>query len=235
MNSSVIAIHQPNYIPWQGFFYKMLKSDIIVFLDNVQYSKNGIINRNRIRTPNGAMWLTVPVITKHSSGQMISEVRIDRTSRWRKKHLNSLRQFYEKTPFFNDYESELEEIYDKEWDRLIDINRRTIEFIAKSLGIEIKTINASSLDVKGDGTERLVRICRELGAGVYLSGESGKGYMEIDRFKEAGIELRFTDFRQPEYKQMYDMFLPNLSALDILFNCGKKSRWILEGVWRNEQ
>jgi len=229
----IVAIHQPNYIPWQGFFYKMIKCDIFVFLDNVQYSKNNIINRNKIKTHNGEMWLTVPVLTKDSCRQLISDVKINNTFDWRRKHWNSIRQNYAKTSFFKEYSPYLNNIYSKQWDKLIDLNKTLIKFIADCLEIRKEFVDASSLNVSGKSTDLLVDICKKLDGDVYLSGESGKKYMDEEKFKEIGIKVEYTDFTQPEYNQLYGDFIPNLSVLDILFNCGKESRKILEGTQKN--
>jgi len=232
-DKKVIAIHQPNYIPWQGFFYKMIKSDIFVFLDNVQFSKEGIINRNKIKTGSGELWLTVPVLTKHKMQQSINETRINNKVDWRRKHWNAIWLNYTKSPFFKKYASIFEDNYKREWEKLADLNKVLIRTVADLLGIRRNFINASELNAAGNGTDLLVSICRETGGNIYLSGEGGKGYMDEEKFKEAGIEIRYANFKQPAYKQLYGDFIPNLSVLDLLFNCGADSQNILESAGKN--
>ncbi|MDD5681498.1 MAG: WbqC family protein [Candidatus Omnitrophica bacterium] len=226
----IIAIQQPNYVPWQGFFYKIMKSDVVVLLDGVQFSKDSIINRNRIKTSTGEMWLTVPVLTKHERNQSINETRINNAVDWRRKHWNAIRQNYVKSPFFNEYASLLEDIYKNEWEKLAELNTVLIKTMAACLGLEKDFIKASALNAAGKSTDLLVSICKETGGNVYLSGESGKKYMDDRKFEEAGIKIKYAGFKQPVYKQLYGDFIPNLSALDLLFNCGADSRKILEGA-----
>lgn len=226
----IIAIHQPNYIPWQGFFYKMMKSDTFVFLDNVQYSKNSIINRNKIKTANGEMWLTIPVLTKNAFRQAINEVKINNTADWSRKHLNAITQNYAKSQFFRDYQDKLTEIYTQRWDKLVDINKVFIKFIADCLDIKREFVTASGLGVSGESTDLLIGICKKLNADTYLSGRGGKKYLDEEKFEAAGIKIEYTNFKQPQYEQLYGDFMPNLSTLDLLFNKGADSRRILEGA-----
>ena len=231
----IVAIHQPNYIPWQGYFYKMLNCDIFVFLDNVQFSKNSIINRNKIKTNSGETWLTVPVLTKNSHQQLIRDVRINRTVDWRRKHKNSIQQYYIKAPFFKKYAPHLLDLYSKDWERLVELNTALIKFVTDCLDIKKEFINASTLGLSGKSTDLLIEVCKKLNGDVYLSGEGSKKYMDEEKFKEAGIKIKYTDFKQTKYSQLYGDFIPNLSILDLFFNCGRESRKILEGMQKNEQ
>jgi len=222
MNHKIVAIHQPNFLPWLGFFYKMLKSDIFVFLDNVQYSKNSYQNRVKIKTPQGAIWLTVPV--SHKFGQLTSEVEINNEEPWRKKHLKTLELNYKKTSFFKEVFELLQEIYlKKEWELLVDFNIELIFGISKFLGIKTETIRASSLNVSGKSTDLLISIAKELNASTYLSGKGGAIYQDEEKFKAKGINLVYSDFRHPVYTQAWGEFIEGLSIIDLLFNCGNDS------------
>ena len=223
-----VAIHQPNYLPWLGYFYKICQSDVFVFLDNVQYTKNNIINRNKIKTPQGAMWLTVGVLTKGHRGQLISEVEINNGVAWNKVHKKSIFQNYSKAAYFEKYSPFFEHIYDSDWGKLADLNEALIKLICKLLGIkDIKFIRASELAVSGTETRLLMNICKEVGADTYLSGFGGKKYMDEKAFEQTGISLRYYDFKYPTYNQLWGEFIPNLSIIDLLFNEGDESVNIL--------
>ena len=223
----IVSIHQPQYMPYLGYFDKISRSDAFVFLDDVQYKKNEWQNRNRIRNARGWQWITVPV--KYSFGQMISQVAIADDTKWRKDHYKSLVINYGKAPYFRDYEGLFKEIYEKEWRSLSDINIHLTERIAELVGIKTRLIRASLLKTEGRKTEKLVAICRELKAGTYLSGDGGRAYLELGRFEKEGIEVVFQDFQHPTYEQAHKPFIPFMSILDLLFNHGTDSLRILSG------
>jgi hypothetical protein len=222
MNHKIIAIHQPNFLPWIGFFYKMLKSDVFVFLDNVQFSKNSYQNRVKIKSSQGAMWLTVPVL--HKFGQLTKEVKINNREQWREKHLKTLELNYKKASFFKPVFELLREIYFKEeWELLVDFNIELIFSISKFLEIETEMIRATSLNVSGKSTDLLINIAKELNASIYLSGKGGANYQDEKKFRANGIELKYSDFTHPVYPQLWGEFIEGLSIIDLLFNCGEKS------------
>jgi len=228
---TVVSIHQPQYLPWLGYLDKIDKSQIFVFLDNVQFKKNEWQNRNRIKTAQGWQWLTVPVI--HKFPQKIYEVEINNTVAWRKKHLQALITNYSKTPFFREHIGFFEETYDCDWHYLADINIHIIRYLTMSLGMRDKKFcRASDLKLSDGKTARLVELCEQLGGDVYLAGRSGSEYLDLAKFKEAGISVQFQDYRHPRYEQLYGDFEPCMSAVDLLFNHGSESLAILrEGGW----
>lgn len=227
----IVAIHQPNYLPWLGYFYKMSRCNIFVMLDNVQYTKDGFINRNKIKTSQGAIWLTIGVLTKGHYGQHISEVELNNNVPWSSIHQKSLSQNYSKAPYFRNYISFFEDIYRRKWERLADLNEALIGVICEVLGIkDVKFVRASELNVSGQGTELLVNICQAVGADTYLSGPSGQKYMDEGLFEKENISLRYSDFQHPTYTQLWGDFIPNMSIIDLLFNEGEKSLDILTGV-----
>lgn len=215
------------YLPWLGLFDRIYKTDVFVLLDNVPYSKNYFINRNRIKTAEGEQWLTVPVITKNCFGKPINEVGIDNSQAWQRKHWKNIYYSYNNAEHFSEYSEFFEEFYKKEWELLIDPIEESFGFFLKSLGIETKIVKASELGAEGNKEELLLNICKELGADSYLSGPSGRDYLDKNRWNEKGIHLEFHDYAHPEYQQMHGKFIENLSVLDLLFNCGEKSLKIL--------
>ncbi len=223
----IVSIHQPQYLPWLGYFDKIERSDVFVFLDNVQFKKNEWQNRNKIKTSDGWQWLSVPVI--HSFTQKISEVEINNTVQWGRKHLNALVTNYSKTPFYKNYIDFFEQTYTQEWIYLVGINIHVIKYCVEALGLsDKKLVLASDLESREGSSERLIDICKQLGGDVYLSGKDGAKYMDLDIFKEEGIEVIFQDYKHPRYDQLYGDFEPFLSVIDLLFNCGPDSLSILK-------
>jgi hypothetical protein len=222
-----VAVHQPQYLPWIGYFDKMDQADCFVVLDHVQFKKNEWQNRNRIKAASGWQWLTVPVL--HRFPQRIAEVKINNAVPWSRKHLQTLSVNYRGAPFFEVHRPFFEEVYTREWTRLIDLNLATLGYLVTALGIHTKLILASSLGLPGHAgaTEHLVAICQALGADAYLSGVGGTGYLAPARFEEAGIRLCFQAFGCPSYPQRFRAFVPNLSVVDLLFNCGERSLQVL--------
>lgn len=227
----IIAIHQPNYLPWLGYFYKIASCDIFVLLDNVEYSKNGFINRNKIKTPQGAAWLTIGALTKGRYKQLINEVEINNNVPWSTIHEKSIAQNYSKAPYFKKYKAFFEDIYHKKWERLADLNEALIKVIYDILPIRgVQFIQASELNVSGESTELLVNICKAVGADTYLSGPSGQKYMDVELFEKEGISLRYSDFKHATYTQLWGDFIPNMSIIDLIFNEGERSLGILKGA-----
>lgn len=223
----IAAIHQPNYLPYLGFFDKIYKSDIFVLLDNVQYSKESWMNRVKIKTPNGWQWLSVPILTKGKLDQLILEAEINNKIDWRKKHWKTLVTNYNKAPFFNYYSGYFELLYQREWIRLIDINLDVLKFILSDIGLSHKLVRASEFQVSGSGTDLLIAICKALNADTYLSGDGAGGYQEEEKFDMNGIKLTFQNFQHPIYNQLYGDFIPGLSIIDLLFNHGPEGIEIL--------
>lgn len=225
---SVIGILQPGYLPWLGFFEQMYKSDVFVIYDDVQYDKEGWRNRNRIKTANGAQWLTVPVHVKLSQHPLINEVLINNKENWMKKHFTAIKLNYSKAPYFKDYIGIFEDAYSRKWEYLIDIDMHFIVRLAECLGIYNKRIvRSSNLAVQGDRIERLVKICKNFNGDIFYEGASGRDYVDETIFFQHGIKVEFQEYRHPTYHQLYGEFIPYLSVIDLLFNQGKASLEIL--------
>lgn len=218
----IVAIHQPHYMAWPGYFDKMDKADVFVFLDTVQFKKSEYQNRNLIKGPQGPQWLTVPVI--HQFGQSIGKVRINEGVDWRNKNLGGIASCYRRAPFFGDYYGDFEELIVGPRAGLSELNIACSMLIARLLGLTTSLVIASDLgEVAGARDRRLIEITRRIGGDTYLSGAGGKGYIDEAAFIEQGIAIRFQDFTCPEYPQLFGGFVPNLSTIDMLFNLGPKA------------
>ncbi len=214
----IVAIYQPVYLPWLGFFEKMRSSDVFVLLDDVPFSRNSIHNRNLIKTARGRLWLTVPVKTKGRFGQLINETEIDNSQNWARKHWETIRQNYHNSKHWSDHANALESIYTQQWVRLMGLNVALIKYVASALDIERPIVMSSSLAVKKQGTERIVAICKKLGADTYLSGIGARAYQDDSLFQHSSIKLIYQKFTESPYPQLYGQFISKLSALDYLLN-----------------
>lgn len=222
----IVTIHQPYYLPYLGFFHKVLKSDIFVFLDNAQYEKGNFYNRNKINTNSGEALLTVPVsLDGHQI--RINEVKIQ-NNKWQKKHHKSIVQSYQKSPYFKEHENFLDDCYlNRTWKKLDELNIFMFKYYLEYLEVDIPIFKTSQMDIKSDKTERLKDICKNLDATTYLSGPSGKKYLDETIFKQEKIDILYQNFKHPIYKTIHKNFVPYLSILDLLMNEGKNSKKII--------
>lgn len=221
-----IAILQPNYIPWKGVFDLISRVDVFVFYDDVQYTAKDWRSRNRIRTAHGDLWLTVPVLTKGRRDQRICDAVIDLASNWQGKHYKALRANYQKARYFRNYEYLLEEIYlNRTWSNLADLNIFATKLIAAALGIEAEWHRSKDLGQSGSKNgERAINLCRSLGCDHFINGPSARAFMNAELFRENGIELDYISYSYPEYEQLHQPFLHQVTVLDVLFNCGPDAR-----------
>lgn len=229
----ILAGHQPEHLPYIGFFHKIMHADIFMLVDHVQYTKKTFQNRNKIRNAhgsNGWTWLTVPVTTRGKFTQRICDVEINNESDWRDKHFKSIYYAYKGTPFFDDYIPLFDKIYSKKWAMLSELNETLIKTILKTLDINIKIIKSSSYNIQGKKTDMLINMCKAVDVDGYLSGQGGKNYVNETEFKNAGLSHDFLEFEHPIYQQKYKPFVPYMSIIDLLFNCGNKTKEII----RNE-
>ena len=221
----VVSIHQPNFLPYLGFFDKMKQSDIFVIYDDAQFNKEDFQHRNRIRIYHGWKYLTVPVEKKHIP---IRDIRIRnelmvKGIKWQEMHFKDIRDNYKGAPHYTQYEDHIEAIYTDKYDKLIDLNMNIINVLKGAFSIKTKIVFTSELGFTSRSTERLVDVTEALGGDVYLSGSSGRNYLDVSIFEGRGIRVEFQDFKHPVYKQRYEGFIPNLSAIDALFNVGGMS------------
>ena len=217
-----IAILQSNYIPWKGYFDMIASADEFIMYDDMQYTRRDWRNRNKIKTPQGVQWLTVPVLVKGKYHQKIRDTEIDGLD-WAMAHWKALAQNYRRATYFNEIASWLQPLYlAKSYTHISQLNRCFIEAVCNYLGI--KTIISSSWDYTLlDGkTERLADLCVQAGGTEYISGPSAKDYIENSVFTERGIKLTWADYLgYPEYPQLWGEFTHGVTILDLLFNCGK--------------
>lgn len=210
--------------------HKIASCDVFVLLDDAQYTKNGWQNRNKIKGPQGPVLLTVPV--RDPAFKPINEVEIDRQTPWRSKHWKSIQLNYSKAPFFRKYSGLLEQVFETDWALLADLNGFVVRELAKAFGIGTSIVQSSSLGVPGQGTPRLVEICRKLGATRYLTGAFAAGnHLDEQLFGESGVELIIQAWACPEYRQQFQAqgFTPELSSLDLLLNEGPAGLAVLLG------
>lgn len=220
--NKVLSVHQPQYIPWLGYFDKISQSDLFVYLDCCQYKHREFQNRNRILTANGELWLAVSVLVKGRRDQIIKDVEINQDSDWQKSHWKSIFTAYAKAPCFKSHASFFEDIYlHKEWKYLIDLNVTIVDYIMKQLKIDTPIKLESDIGTSDVSTERIIELCKKTESGVYLSGAGAKAYMQEERFVQEDIELQYQNFKHPEYQQFNNKedFKPYMSTLDYLFNC----------------
>jgi len=220
----IVTIHQPEHLPWIGFFDKLRRADAMVLLDTTQFAKDDFQNRNRIKTEQGVAWLTVPVYKRGRSQQEILEVEICHDRKWPNRCWSLMEQGYRDAPHFALHRDFFRELYRTPWLRLVDLNVAIIRYLAEQLGTGARLILASELGIRERGaTEVNHAIAEALGADVYLSGRQGLEYLDEKPFAESGIRVVYQDFQHPVYPQRWGEFAPNLSCVDLLFNCGAES------------
>ena len=221
-----VMIRQPGYMPNLGFFKKIQSSDIFVFLDDVQFSKDSFDNRNQIKTNFGPEWITVP-LNRPVFEKKFNEVSISYKTNWIKEHCNNIFENYKSTPYFSSYWYEIEKILNYKHKLLIQLNFELIKYFIKTLDIHTKTIKSSELSITKIKTERLIEICLKLNAKCYISGIGGKDYLDESLFENTKIKLIYENFIHPKYTQIHGDFIKNMSIIDLLLNEGPKSKKIL--------
>lgn len=231
MSAKKIAIMQPTYLPWIGYFALMDAVDEFVLLDDVQFARRSWQQRNQIKGPAGAMMLTVPVLKKGKRDQLVNEAEIDPESDALKKHARSIELAYAKAPYWQKYGPTLSAAIANPAKLLADYNIALIERIRDDLGIKTPLVRSSALPIEGKREDRLVSICKQRGAGIYISPAGSSDYLsESDAFQRAGIVLLYNDYKHPAaYPQLHGDFVSHMSAIDLLLNCGEKSLGILRG------
>ncbi len=215
-----VAIHQPQFMPWLGYLDKIDRADLFVLLETVQFKKNEWQNRNRIRTAQGWQWLTVPVL--HDFGQRLNEVRINSSVNWQAKHARTLEMHYGRAPYAPQFLPQLLRLYEQPWDRLVDLTVACLKWLLDAFDIRTPLRMASGMQVRDEPTDRLIDICRAVGATRYLVGAGAHGYLDTARFEAAGIQIEQQEFKHPVYAQCYDPFLPGMAAIDLLLTSGRE-------------
>jgi hypothetical protein len=226
----IVSMHQPNFLPWLGYFYKMAKADLFIFTDTLEFSKGSYTQRVKIMTASGPRWLTVPLIHIGKVGQPILEVRCGGWSDWRQRLVDSLNGNYLQCQYYRQYADPINAIIMGSDESLCNLNIKLILHIAGVLGITLPTVLSSTLPVSGRATDWIISACKAVGADTFLSGLGGAKYQDEDAYGRAGIKLIYTDFRHPRYPQKSAEFVEGLSIVDLLYNCGPGSAAILKGT-----
>lgn len=225
----IVSVHQPQYMPWLGYFDKIDRADAFVLLDNVQFKKNEWQNRNRIKSPQGAQWLTVPV--RYKFPQLINEVEINHQERWQHKQQQSILSNYRKAPFWTILEPLFEDVFSRPWTMLADLNVFVVKKLVEILGITTPLYIASELgEFSEDPDERLIAITKYFNTDTYLAGSGGHDYMNLELYTQAGVSVLFQEYRHPDYHQLFGSFEPYLSVIDLIYNHGTDSLKILRGT-----
>ena len=232
MKEKIVVIHQPDFLPYLGFFDRLNKADIYVVFDNVQYvrSSRGWTSRDKIKTKNGEKWITVST-QKAPRDTAINQILLSEVEDWRQEHLNLIRENYKHSDYFMEIMPYIEALYQSKQKRMMDFNMESIQMLIKLFDIEVEIVIASELNPVGKSNELIIDIMKKLDCYKYLSGDGARDYYVPELYKKAGIEVIWQEFHHPEYQQQYSGFIPYLSSIDLLFNCGiKKSREILKSI-----
>lgn len=221
----ITFVHQPEYLPWLGFFDKLARCDTFVVYDDAQFEHGGYQNRNKIKTTQGWRWLTVPIV--HNHPQLIKDVRIS-GNQWKKYHIRIIAYNYEKAPFFKDYFPLIESALNFNHELLIGLNLHFIKMFAEILGIKATMIRSSEFPYRGEEkNEKLISICKFMGADTYLSGSGGRAYVNESTFYNANIKLQWHSYNHPCYNQKFGSFQPYMSIIDLLFNVGPQAKEVI--------
>jgi hypothetical protein len=225
-----VAIIQSSFIPWKGYFDIIHDVDKFVFLEDVQYTRQDWRSRNRVKTPGGARWLSVPVTGGIS--QKICDARIDYSQKWAEKHMRTIHHSYARCDFYKSYRDDIFSFFNKKYETISDLNIALIKKLSSLLDIETELIHSKDIEASGAKDDRLISICERIGADIYLSGPAAKDYIVREKFDRAGIRLEYKDYGgYPAYKQPWGEFDPFVSVIDLIFCCGEKAPYYIWG-WR---
>ena len=214
----IVSIHQPDYIPYIGYFYKISRSDKFVFLDDCQFSNDNMHNWNRIKTPQGECKLKIPV--EQHLGDNINKVRTRDELKWKKKHLKTIEMNYLRAPYFKEIFPKFEELVNRDYTNIADMNIAVNTWIAKEFGFKAEFSRSSEMPIDTVNEERVIEICKMLGGDEYISGNGARAYQKQEHFDEAGVKLTYTDYKPIVYPQLWGEFIENMSVIDYIFNCG---------------
>lgn len=222
----IVTAHQPAYLPWLGLLHKAALADTFVLMDSVQFEKHSFVNRNKLRSPEGWRWLTVPVLSRGHLESTLYDLRIAPRP-WARKHWTAFRMFYARTPFFREHAPFLEDTYTRSWEKLVDLCEHILGYLFRALAIEATVVRASTLSLAGTKSDLVLDLCRKTGARTFVFGTLGRQYALTADFVAAGIEPVFQEYHHPRYPQAYPGFEPGMNAFDLLMNVGPGSRDVL--------
>jgi hypothetical protein len=219
----VVVIHQPDFMPYLGFFHRLFFCDVLVILDHVQLLKRGWHHRDKIKGLQGELWLTVPIERKNTI-QKINEAKIDYGQNWIKKHLKRIRGCYQKATYFSEVYASVKEIYNHQPELLVDLNCSLLNFFINYFTLNVEIYLSSQMNQTTQKNQLLADISKKVGGNIYLTGTGSKDYIQPSYFERRGLELRWQHFTHPVYPQLHGAFIPNLSCLDFAMNCGSHLR-----------
>jgi hypothetical protein len=223
----ILTAHQPVYLPWLGLFHKIALADMFCYFDIAQYQTKDYNNRNKIKTHNGEIWLSVPVESKNHFGKSVGDIRIVQDG-WQRKHFKSISMAYQKAPYFRDYIGQFEEVLTgNSFDTLSSLNLAILRLAMRNLEISTPIVKASDFAFRGAKSDLVLDMCVQLKADFYIFGAQGRDYADVESFRARGVEPYFQDYRHPQYRQLHGDFKPYMSIIDLLFNEGPLSRQIL--------
>jgi hypothetical protein len=214
----IVSIHQPAYLPWLGYLDKIIRCDIFIYLDTVQLEKNSYSYRNKIKTPQGSTWLSIPLKMKGHTNNLIKDIVIDNSQQWKKKHLKNIFFNYKKSSFFDELYPKIENLYKTEFDLFSDLAHEHLLFWLKELNIDTKIVKSSDLDIDSKKSDLILDLCQNFQADKYISGALGKDYLDEYSFKDKGIEIEYQNYQHPVYQQLHGDFLPCMGVVDFCMN-----------------
>ncbi len=223
----ILSAHQPAYLPWLGYFDKIARADVFVYLDTVQFEKGSFIYRNQIKAPHGVIWLTIPIKKKGYMNGSLRTTEINESLPWRTKHLKLIEVHYRKAPHFDEFYPKIEALLSIPESNLADYCYHQLRFWLDELGIDTRVVRSSELPVSSAKSDLNLDLCQFFGAQQYLSGAQGRAYLIEKDFSNAGIEIEYQDFQSPIYPQLWGTFVPNMSVVDLLFNVSPQSFEVL--------
>lgn len=228
-----VCIHQPDFLPYLGFFDRLLFTDVFIILDDVQFLRRGWHHRDKIKTKQGESWLTLS-IKKGDYYQKINQVLLgeDRDV-WVPRNLNLIKENYRDAPYFDNYFSQIKDIYQLPLVKMIDINMEFLKFCFDAFNLQVNKIFSSDLNVEGQNNQKLINLVKAVEGTHYLSGTGARAYLDEGMFAQEGIVVEWQEFKHPIYSQLHGEFIPYLSCIDLLFNCGPQAKDVLRS-WTNE-
>jgi hypothetical protein len=215
-----IAILQPGYLPWLGFFEQMAYADCFVYFDDVQFTRKDWRSRNRVKTSAGPVWLSVPT-RKAARETPIHQIEINYQERWAEKHLRTIQHAYQKTPYFEPLFGQLSQVLAREFRLLQELDAALVEVLRRHLGLDTPIRWSSELGIQTDDkNERILKICQALGADLLYDGKAAEAFVDVGYFAAHGVQVVFQDYQHPVYRQLWGEFVSHLSVVDLIMNMG---------------
>ena len=216
----ILTAHQPVYLPWLGLFHKIALADAFVSFNQVQYQVKDWNNRNKIKTAQGPIWLSVPVKKKGFLERKYTEIEIDNEQPWQRKHWSSIYHAYRKASHFATHADRIEDFYKREWQTLVELNEAMLQMFLDMLGIRVRLEYMNEHAFAGAKSDLVLDMCRQMRADVYIFGAQGRDYADVESFRAGNVACHFQDYRHPTYRQLHGAFASHLSVIDLIFNCG---------------